>query len=173
MRMPRAVVLLLALVLGAASSLLVACGESDNPRLIAPSRADSLKSALDDLQSSVDAGECQDVEAGLRKVSDRIEELPSQTDPRIVARLREGLATLQEQAPGDCAKATTETTPTVTETTPTETTPTETTTTTTPTETTTTTTPTTTTTTPTTTTPTTTTPTPTTPSSGGATPTTP
>jgi cell division septation protein DedD len=163
MRMRRPLIHLLALALGAASSVLVACGSSSNPHLLSPARADRLQGELDAIASAVDAHQCVVATARVQKLSDEVTSLPRDTDPQLRTRLQEGAANLAQRAQAECQK----TTPTVTETTPTQTVTTETTTT--PTETTTTpttTTPTTTTTTPTTTT---TTPTTTTNDSGGST----
>jgi hypothetical protein len=144
---PRA--LLLALALGASSAGLVACGESENPSLIAPSRADQLTEALDDVEATVEAGNCDATEEALGKLEQRVSELPARTDDRLVSRLEEGAQNLRERATAECLEnetetvptettpTVTETVPTTTETVPTETVPTETTpTTTTPTETT-------------------------------------
>ena len=166
MRMRRPVVLLLALVLGAASAVLVACGSSSSPHLLSAARADRLQSALDSLRGAVDSHQCLQASDEAQRLIDEITSLPNTTSPALRRRLADGAANLRRRAAIDCLKTQTVTTPTVTETTTTQTTTTETTTT----PTTTTTTPTTTTTTPTTSTPTTTTTTPTTPdNSGGST----
>jgi|tagenome__1003787_1003787.scaffolds.fasta_scaffold20751058_3 hypothetical protein len=162
MRMRRPLILLLALALGAASSVLVACGSSSNPHLLSAARASRLQSELDAISSAVDAHQCVVATAKAQKLSDEINSLPRDTDPQLRSRLQSGAANLTQRAQDECTK----TTPTVTETTPTQTVTTETTTTPTETTTSTTTTPTTTTTTPTTTT---TVPTTTTPDSGGST----
>jgi hypothetical protein len=162
MRMRRPLIHLLALALGAASSVLVACGSSSNPHLLSAARASRLQRELDAISSAVDAHQCVVATSKVQKLSDEINSLPRDTDPQLRTRLQSGAANLAQRAQEQCTK----TTPTVTQTT---TTPTVTQTTTTPTATTTTpttTTPTTTTTTPTTTT---TTPTTTSPDSGGST----
>jgi hypothetical protein len=163
-RPPRPLSLLLALVLGAACAVLVACGAKDNPHLLSPARADRLSSELDDARSAVDDGSCDAAKSAVRRLNDEVTSLPSDTDPGLRDRLQEGARNLSQRVPQDCQQTTTtptvtETVPTVTETTTTATTTTPTATTTTPTQTTTT--PTTTTTTPTQTT--------TTPDSGGST----
>jgi Mucin-like glycoprotein len=167
MSMTRPVPLLLALVLGAASAGLVACGK-ENPHLLSSARADRVNQALDDVRGAVSDHNCAGATKALARLNDQLGTLPADTDPRLRDKLREGASALATQAGKECQQ--TETTPTTTTTTPTTTTTVPTTTTTTPT--TTTTTPTTTTTTPTTTT-TTPTPTTTTPGNGGVTPTTP
>ena len=169
MRMPRPVTLLLALVLGAGSAGLMACGKS-NPHMLSAGRADQVNQALDEVQAAVQEHNCAGATKAVARLDSRLSDLPRDTDPQLQAALQRGAAALAKQALKECAQ--TNTTPTQTETTPTqtETTPTQTETTPTQTETTPTTT------TPTTTTPTTTTPTTTTPTTagnGGATPTTP
>jgi hypothetical protein len=133
--------LLVALALGASSAGLLACGESENPSLIASSRADQLSAALDDVQATVEAGNCEATQQALTRLEQRIGELPSRTDQALVNRLEDGAQNLRERAQTECFENQTETTPTetvppettettpteTTETTPTETTPTETT----------------------------------------------
>ena len=153
---------LLAAALGAAVSLLVACGQ--NKGLIPGTDASRMKNDLDQVASATAAGDCQAAESALTRAEADFQALPASVDVRLRRRLADGLALLAQRVPVDCANATsTTTTPTTaTETTTTETTTTETTTT-----------PTTTTTTPTTTTPTTSTPTTTTTTpqnTGGASP---
>ncbi|HEY3019010.1 MAG TPA: hypothetical protein VGJ32_02405 [Solirubrobacteraceae bacterium] len=166
--MRRPLTLLLALALGVACAVLVACGSSSNPHLLSSARADRLQGELDQVRDAVDAHDCEEATKGAQKLQDEVNSLPGKTDPQLVRRLQDGAANLSERAAEQCQE--TETTPTTTtETTPTETTTTETTTTETTPTTKTTTTPTTTTTTTPTTTTTTPTPTTTTPDSGGST----
>src|SRR3954451_6407174 len=167
MRIPRPsspLSLLLALMLGAGCALLVACASTNNPHLLSAARADRLNGELDDVRNAVDDGDCPGAIKAVRKLSDEIASLPSDTDPALRRNLETGAQNLARRAPQDC-KDNAETTPTVTETVPTVTETVPTATETTPTETTTT--PTETTTTPTQTTPTP-TPTSTTPASGGS-----
>jgi len=166
MSMRRPATLLLALILGALSAGLVACGSSSSPKLLSGGRADQINSALDDVRAAVDAHQCAQARRALQRLDTLLATLPRSTDARLQQRLQDGASALARDVPRDCVQ--TQTTPTVTETTPTVTTQTETTTTQT---TATTTTPTTTTTTPTTTP---TVPTTTAPGNGGTTtPTTP
>jgi hypothetical protein len=142
-RMRAALPFLLAAVLGVACAGLVACGSSANDRrdLIPQRSADRLKSALSDVESAVDDGDCDAAESAVARARGVLVNLPRAVDDRLVARLREGIDNLQKIAPDECQQQTTTSTETTTQTTtPTETTPTETTNTeTTPTETTTTT----------------------------------
>jgi hypothetical protein len=153
-RMRAALPFLLAAVLGVACAGLVACGSSASDRrdLIPQRSAERLKSALADVQSAVDDGDCDAAESAVARARGVLVNLPRAVDDRLVARLREGIDNLQKIAPDECQGQTTTSTETTTQTTtptettpsdttPTDTTPTETTTTdTTPTETTTTTT---------------------------------
>jgi hypothetical protein len=157
--------LLLALVLGAACAVLLACGSANNPHLLSPARADRLKAELDQVRNATDSGDCQTAQRAVQRLEDEITSLPSDIDPQLRQRLQEGAQNLRARVPKDCQKTTTTRTVTETTPTPTETTTTQTQTTTTQTETT----PTQTETTPTTPTDTTPTQTTTTPDSGGST----
>ena len=156
MRMRVALPYLLAAVLGVGCGVLAACGGSggDRSALIPQRSADRLKSALSDVQSAVDDGNCQAATRAIVRARGILVNLPQAVDDRLVARLREGIDNLQQIAPQQCQQDTTPAQSTTTETTtapttPTDTTPTDTTPTdTTPTGTTTTTAPTTTTATP-------------------------
>jgi hypothetical protein len=126
---------LLAAVLGVATAALAACGGSSGDRsdLIPQRSADRLKSALSDVRSAVDGGNCTSAEQAVSRARGILVNLPSAVDDRLVARLREGIDNLQKVAPEECrqqgstsTETTTETT-TPTETTPTDTTPTDTT----------------------------------------------
>jgi cell division protein FtsN len=137
--LPRPLAHLLALLLGVAAALLVACGGGTDDG-IPSANAGDLKSQIEDVQQAVDSGRCSDVYGQLKQVDERIDDLPPSTDPQLVRSLRDGADTLRGVAIEECdatpANTTTETTTqTETETTPVETTttPTDTTTTATPT----------------------------------------
>jgi hypothetical protein len=117
-RPPAPLSLLLALLLGAMCSVLVACGSKDNPHLLSPARADRLNGELDDARSAVDGGGCDDARQAVRRLTDEVESLPSDTDPALRRNLQQGAQNLARRAPQDCKQNTT-TTPTVTETVPT------------------------------------------------------
>jgi cell division protein FtsN len=152
----------LAALLGVATSLLVACGGT-NQHLIPVASADRLQSDFDRVAQAVAAGRCADASAAVQTAQSDFARLPTSLDQRLRRRLADGVDNLATRAPIQCSQqqTQTQTQPTTTETTPTTTT------TTTTTQTTPTTTTTETTTTPTTTTPTTTTPTTTTGPTGG------
>jgi hypothetical protein len=120
----------LAFLLGVAAAVLVACGggggSSDN--LLSQSRADRIKGDLTDIRQAVNEQACDAAQAGLNKLKEDLDGMPSSVDARLRERLREGYAKLSQRVPVDCTQATTTTTtvPTTTTTTPTttETTPT-------------------------------------------------
>jgi hypothetical protein len=120
---------LLAAVLGVASAALVACGSSGSDRsdLIPQRSASRLKSALSDVESAVDQGNCDAAEAAVARARGVLVNLPRSVDDRLVARLRDGLDNLQQIAPDECQKQDTTATETTQTTTPTATTPTDTT----------------------------------------------
>ena len=150
MRM-RAIPFVLAAVLGVAAAALVSCGGTASRRdLIPPGSADRMKSALSDVRSAVDSGDCAGAARALTRARGALVSLPSSVDDRLVARLRQGISRLQTLAPRQCAQQdtqtatvqttetttpettttqtpTTDTTPTTSTTTPTDTTPTATT----------------------------------------------
>ena len=119
--------IVVALLLGALSSFAVACGE-DREGLISSERASDLQDHLDAIDSQVAGGKCDAVDGRLAALRRDINDLPGTVDRDLRRRLREGLETLERQAPEECRMgtetSTTETT--TTETVPTETTPTET-----------------------------------------------
>jgi hypothetical protein len=137
----RPVVLLVALVLGAATAVLVACGSDGR---LPSSDASSLTNALDEVSADFRAGRCGDAERALAQARSVLGTLPSTVDPALRSRLSQGIDNLAQQVPASCRAATTQsqptettttdttttdTTTTGTDTTPTDTTPTDTTTT--------------------------------------------
>jgi hypothetical protein len=122
--------ILVALLLGALCSFALACGQ-DEEGLITSERAAEMQDHLDAIDRQVAAGQCDAVDGRLAALRREIDDLPGTVDRDLRRRLREGLETLERQAPEECAggtKTTTETTETVPpETTPTETVPPETT----------------------------------------------
>jgi hypothetical protein len=141
----RVLACLLALALGAACAVLVACG-GDGKGLIGSNDADAMKEQLDQIESSVRRGRCEGLSGELTDLQQQVNGLPNRVDASLRRRLQEGVANLAQISPDRCAvqaaktdTTTIETTPTVptdttpttpaetTPTTPTETTPTETT----------------------------------------------
>ncbi|MDX6719637.1 MAG: hypothetical protein QOJ63_1891 [Solirubrobacteraceae bacterium] len=116
---------LIALLLGAAAALLVACGGGTKGGIPAAS-AGELKSQIADVQQAVDEGRCDDVSGQLRQVDESIDALPSTVDERLRQSLRDASDRLHKSALSEC-KAQTETqTQTVPAETQTQTLPTET-----------------------------------------------
>ncbi|UGS35228.1 hypothetical protein [Capillimicrobium parvum] len=146
--MRRAFACMLALVLGTACAILVACG-GDARGLIGSSDADAMQQQLDQIESSVRRGQCGGLPGELADLQQQVNGLPSRVDAALRQRLQEGVANLAQISPDRCAiqaaksatvpttttqttpttpTATTPTTPTATvPTTPTETVPTQTT----------------------------------------------
>jgi hypothetical protein len=127
MSMRSALPFLLAAVLGVSAAMLVACGSSasDRNKLIPPRSADRLKTALSDVRSAVDSGNCTSAERAIARARGVLVNLPSAVDARLVTRLRQGIDNLQKIAPTECTQhQTTSTQATTSTTTPTATTPT-------------------------------------------------
>jgi cell division protein FtsN len=119
MSMRPALPFLLALVLGVSAALLVACGSSasDRKKLIPPRSADRLKTALSDVRSAVDSGNCTSAERAIARARGVLVNLPSAVDAQLVARLRQGIDNLQKIAPNECKQHQTTSTATTTQTT--------------------------------------------------------
>jgi hypothetical protein len=117
---------LAALVLGAATALLVACGGDGR---IPSGDASSIKSALSRIESDYRAGRCQTAEQDVEKVQNALLNLPNSVNDDLRNRLQSGIRNLRERVPATCGQAQTQTQETQPETTTTDTTTTETTTT--------------------------------------------
>jgi hypothetical protein len=104
---------LAALLLGAATAFLVACGD-DN--LIPPSDASRVQNALDEVQADYRAGRCQAAEAAVAKARGALLNLPDSVDSRLRDRLRSGVAKLGEEVPATCGQSQTQTQETQTQT---------------------------------------------------------
>lgn len=130
MTVRRALPLLLALLLGLASSLLVACGGGSGGGLIPQHRATAMEQQLDRVSAAVHAGRCQAAGQAVDQLQREVNALSGDVDAALRTRLQEGVANLARRAPQEClgtaTTTTTETVPTTTETVPTttETTPT-------------------------------------------------
>jgi hypothetical protein len=117
---------LAALVLGAATALLVACGSDGR---IPSGDASSIKSALNRIETDYRAGRCQTAEQDVEKVQNALLNLPNPVNDDLRNRLQSGIRNLRERVPATCGQAQTQTQETQPETTTTDTTTTETTTT--------------------------------------------
>ena len=114
--------LLLALVLGLLAALAVACGdEGDERRLLAPSRAEAIRTELDLIAERVEDGKCVQLDPAFERLNEAIDRLPRSTDRDLRRRLAEGAENLEQIAPDECRDnrpETTKTTETEPETTP-------------------------------------------------------
>jgi len=104
---------LAALLLGAATAFLVACGD-DN--LIPPSDASRVQNALNDVQADYRAGKCQAAEQAVARAKGALLNLPDSVDSRLRDRLASGVAKLGEEVPATCGQAQTQTQETQTQT---------------------------------------------------------
>jgi hypothetical protein len=104
---------LAALLLGAATAFLVACGD-DN--LIPASDASRVQNALNEVQADYRAGRCQAAEAAVAKARGALLNLPDSVDSRLRDRLRAGVAKLAEEVPATCGQSQTQTQETQTQT---------------------------------------------------------
>jgi hypothetical protein len=119
----RAPVFLLALALGAAAAMLVACG--DRSGLIPSGDASQLDQHLDAVHSAVANGDCAVVDVRVQRVRGDVDNLRANgIDRRLYRRLSAGVSTLSERAQTECQAP--ETTTTQTQTQQTTTTPTQT-----------------------------------------------
>jgi hypothetical protein len=126
MRM-RVLALPAALLLGAATAFLVACGSSAGR--IPAGDAASLETALNQVSVDFNAGRCQSAQQAVTKAQGELVNLPDSVDSGLRARLRSGVTNLGARVQATCGQAQTQTQTqqTQTQTTKTETTTTETT----------------------------------------------
>jgi hypothetical protein len=104
---------LAALLLGAATAFLVACGD-DN--LIPASDASRVQNALNEVEADYRAGKCEAAEQAVVKARGALLNLPDSVDSRLRDRLRSGIAKLSEQVPATCGQSQTQTDPSQTQT---------------------------------------------------------
>jgi hypothetical protein len=104
---------LAALLLGAATAFLVACGD-DN--LIPASDASRVQNALDEVKADFRAGNCQGAEQAVARARGALLNLPDSVDSRLRDRLRSGVAKLAEEVPATCGQSQTQTQETQTQT---------------------------------------------------------
>jgi hypothetical protein len=123
--------LLLALFLGVACSLLVACGGRDTTGLIPSRQAAAMTDQLDKIGTAVRRGRCGGVDDQVATLQSQVNDLSRKVDSQLRAQLQKGVQNLNDIALDECteraqATQTTETATTPTQTTPTETVPTQT-----------------------------------------------
>ena len=114
---------LAALILGASTALLVACGGDGR---IPASNASSLTSALNQISSDYRAGRCSAAQRAVIKAQNEVVALPDSVDASLRQRLQSGIQNLAKQVPARCSQAQTQTQQTQPATTATNTTPTDT-----------------------------------------------
>lgn len=130
--MRRALPHVIALLLGAGSALLVACGGGATKGGIPAASAGELKSQLASLQQVVADRHCDQIATQLKEVDSAIDGLPGTVDERLRKSLRDASDLLRTTALDECDKTTQTTatqparTHTQTQTTATQTTPTQT-----------------------------------------------
>ena len=112
---------LAALLLGAATALLVACGGNDGR--IPANNASSLTSALNQISSDFRAGHCVAAQRAVAKAQNAVLALPDTVDARLRQRLQSGIQNLAKQVPARCSQTQTQTQQTQPDTTATNTTP--------------------------------------------------
>jgi hypothetical protein len=117
---------LAALVLGAVTALLVACGGDGR---IPAGDASSIKSALSKISSDYRAGRCDAAERDVARAQNELLDLPNSVDSKLRERLQSGIQNLGKRVPATCDQSQTQTQETQPETTTTDTTTSETTTT--------------------------------------------
>jgi hypothetical protein len=100
---------LAALLLGAATALLVACG---NDNLIPSSDASRVQNALNEVAADYRAGKCQAAEAAVAKARGALLTLPDSVDSQLRARLRSGVDNLAQEVPAKCGQTQTQQTQT-------------------------------------------------------------
>jgi len=105
---------LAALLLGAATALLVACGGGDGR--IPASNASSLTSALSQISSDYRAGRCESAQRDVTKAQNAVLALPDTVDARLRRRLQSGIQNLAAKVPATCSQAQTQTQQTQTDT---------------------------------------------------------
>ena len=105
---------LAALLLGAATALLVACGGGDGR--IPASDASSLTSALNQISSDYRAGHCVAAQRAVAKAQNAVLALPDTVDARLRQRLQSGIQNLAAKVPATCNQTQTQTQQTQTDT---------------------------------------------------------
>jgi hypothetical protein len=101
---------LAALLLGAATALLVACGGGDGR--IPASDASSLTSALNRISSDYRAGRCDSAQRDVTKAQNALLALPDTVDARLRQRLQSGIQNLAAKVPATCSQTQSQTQPT-------------------------------------------------------------
>jgi hypothetical protein len=109
---------LAALVLGAATAVLVACGGDGR---IPSGDASSLKSALNQVSADYRAGHCTAAAQAVAKAQNELLNLPDSVNTDLRNRLQAGISNLRKRVPATCDQAQTQTQETEPDTTTTDT----------------------------------------------------
>ena len=107
---------LVAVVLGPAAAVLVACGGDGR---IPAGDASSLKSALNQVSADFRAGDCTAAAQAVAKAQNELLNLPDSVDAKLRDRLQSGISNLRKRVPLTCDQTQTQTQPTQPDTTPT------------------------------------------------------
>jgi len=105
---------LAALLLGATTALLVACGGGDGR--IPAGDASSLTSALNQISSNYRSGNCVAAQRAVAKAQNAVLALPDTVDARLRQRLQSGIQNLAAKVPATCSQTQTQTQQTQTDT---------------------------------------------------------
>jgi hypothetical protein len=96
---------LAALVLGAATAVLVACGSDGR---IPAGDASSLKSALNQVSADYRAGHCTAAAQAVVKAQNELLNLPDSVDAKLRDRLQSGISNLRQRVPETCEQTQTQ-----------------------------------------------------------------
>jgi hypothetical protein len=118
----RVLPMLAALVMGAATAVLVACGGDGR---IPSGDASSLESALRQISTDYRAGRCKAAERAVAKAQNEVLDLPNSVDAKLRDRLQAGISNLGKRVPATCDEQQTQTQETAPPTTSTDTTTTD------------------------------------------------
>jgi hypothetical protein len=105
---------LAALLLGAVTALLLACGGGDGR--IPAGNASSLTSALSQISSDYRGGRCESAQRDVAKAQNAVLALPDTVDARLRQRLQSGIQNLAAKVPATCSQTQTQTQETQTDT---------------------------------------------------------
>jgi hypothetical protein len=122
----RVLPMLAALLMGAATAVLVACGSDGR---IPSGDASSLDSALSQISTDFRQGRCEAAQRAVARAQNQVLELPDSVDAKLRDRLQSGISNLRKRVPATCDEQQTQTQETAPPTTSTDKTTTETTTT--------------------------------------------
>ena len=103
MTVPRPAALLAALLLGLVVPVVAACGQDDSA-LLSSSRADTLRSDLEAVETAIAEGRCQQAREALDELDRDVDGIPGEVDRALRQRLRDGVERLAQQVPEACER---------------------------------------------------------------------